>query len=192
MKEFKDKDGGRWKIDLPFGEIVRIKSQSSGRFNLLEPNEKPGGGEQTLTMLLDSDLAEFWELLWLVVEPQATAKGVSPAQFGELMAADCLITAQAAFFDEWRDFFRLLRRPDQAAALEKLAKYREAALEAVTERLTDPRLKAIDAKATNRIQAESKRLFSDLLDRAESSLGDTPGDNSTGSRKASKKATAIG
>jgi hypothetical protein len=68
--------------------------------------------------LIDDD-AEFWELLWHLITPQAAERNITADQFGKLMAANCLADARRLFFEEWADFFRQLHRPDKAATVEK-------------------------------------------------------------------------
>jgi hypothetical protein len=98
VREFQDQSDAKWQIDLAFGQVMRVKVASEGRFNLLEPRD--------LADRLAQDEAEFWELLWYLVEPQARERGTSAEQFGRAMAADCLHEARRQFFAEWDDFFR--------------------------------------------------------------------------------------
>ena len=40
MNEFKDTSGNRWTIDLPIGTVLRVKAESDGRLNLLDPQHE--------------------------------------------------------------------------------------------------------------------------------------------------------
>ena len=82
-----------------------------------------------------SDFAEFYELLWYLVEPQAKTRGIDAEQFGQLLAADCIHTAQDKFFREWADFFRGLQRADVATALELMVDEKLKAMKTFHERL---------------------------------------------------------
>lgn len=175
MKKFQDKNGGDWKIELTIGLVQRVKNESEGRFNLYEPGGKVG--DVPLQQLLYDEPGDFWELLWYLVEPQATAKEIDASQFGELLAAECLISAQTAFFSEWRDFFQSLQRPDKAAALEKLVKFQIKARQLVELKLQDPRINELEKKTEERMQSTLNSAFSALLDSSESTPTRGPGGN---------------
>src|SRR5687767_15699520 len=100
MQQFKDSTGGTWEIGLPIGEVSRIRTQSEARFDLWDPAKDDFANQ------LANEMPLFWELLWFIVEPQATAKQVAAEDFGKAMAAECLYDAQKRFFSEWHDFFR--------------------------------------------------------------------------------------
>ncbi len=185
MKRFQDKENGQWSIDLTVGALLRVKEDSKDKFNLFEPEAPhgvlvPGEKPVPLRQALWQDDAEFWELLWYIVEPDATKRSVNAKQFGELMAAKCLASAKLIFFDEWRDFFRELQRPDKAAALEKMAKYQGKALELVEAQLRDPQMAEIDQRVTAEMESKVRTLFGGLLDSlGESTLDPTPGESLT-------------
>lgn len=116
MRQFTDPNGNAWTIDLDIGTVARIRSVTEKRIDLLAPASKVDGVD--LYDVLISDLVEFWGVLWHVVEPQASGRGVNAEQFGKLLAGPVLIAAQQAFFAEWSDFFRRIQRGDMAAPLE--------------------------------------------------------------------------
>lgn len=174
MRFFKDSSDSKWEISLPIGTVLRVKASSEGRFDLFEPWKDHGG--KPLQEVLWENLGELYELLWYIVEPQAEAKRITAAQFGELVAADCLISARFAFFEEWRDFFHHLQRPNIAAALEKTVKYQAEMLKLVTAKLTDPKLAEVDAKVTAKMQSVLNKSFGDSLASLDSILVDSPGD----------------
>ena len=120
MKTFKDKppelekgDAGEalkpieWKINLTVGTAIRVKDVDE-RFNLFEA-EHPVE-DKPLREVLDSDFALFWELLWVLLEPQAEKLGIDAVEFGERMANDCIVSAQMQFFRNGRIFSRACRR----------------------------------------------------------------------------------
>lgn len=172
MAVFKDKANNRWTIDLPVGTVLRVKSESGGKYNLLEPESKLG--ERTLLAALWEDMAEFWELLWHVVEPQAKAMAepVTAEKFGELMAAECLVEAQLAFWQEWQAFFHHLQRPDRAAALGRMQRHTAKALEMLRTKLADPAMAEMDRLTEAKMQATLNKSFSKLQE----SLASIPGD----------------
>jgi hypothetical protein len=169
VKEFKDRDGNRWKIDLTFGTVLRVKSESEGRFNLLEPEH-----DKLRERIAAHDFEALYELLWLIVRPQAEAKDIDAAKFGELMAADCLFDARQVLWGEWTDFFRQLQRPDQATVLEKLEKYNAKAMELVKAKLSEKALTDLDARVETEMATALNKSFGKLQESLESTLGPSP------------------
>jgi hypothetical protein len=178
MRTFDDKTGHKWRIDLTIGAVTRVKQASDGRFDLFD------AGKNNLAEQLWTDLEMFWELLWLLVEPEAADHSKTAEQFGEAMAAACLINARQAFFAEWTDFFQTLQRPDQALPLEKLKTYMDQALTAMQEKATDPALTAIDAKVKQKIDRQLSSSFGSLLAELNATLADTPSASCGGSASA--------
>lgn len=133
MKQFADRSGRQWQIDLNIGNVFHVRAASEGRFDLLNPAHDVGG--QPLQTVLNADLSEFWNVLWLLVESQARRESITAEQFGQAMAADCLVEAQSVFFAEWTDFFHSLRRPDAALSVESQAKMQAAAVKLVTAKI---------------------------------------------------------
>lgn len=171
MKQFNDRTNKSWQIDLTIGAVMRVRGSSE--FDLLDPSQLVDG--KPLQVVLSTDCVKFWELLWLIVEPQAIERGITAAQFGELMAADCLIEAQAAFMLEWHDFFRCLRRPDASLAVETQAKTMAAAV-----RLVTAKMNAIDQAGLMRsIESKLEKAISVQYGALQASLDaiqeDTPG-----------------
>jgi hypothetical protein len=168
MRTFEDKNGHKWRIDLTIGAVTRVKQASDGRFDLFD------AGKNNLAEKLWTDLEMFWELLWLLVEPEASDHSQTAEQFGEAMAAACLINARQAFFAEWQDFFQTLQRPDQALPLEKLKTYMDQALTAMREKANDPALTKIDLKVKAKIDSQLSSSFGKLLAELNATLADTP------------------
>lgn len=189
-RNFRDAKGESWTIELNFGNVMRVKANSEGRFNLLEPDSYPNGeppkdssaiekASKHLSTVLKDDLALFYEVLFLVLEPQAIARDVSAADFGQRMAAECIHEAQGQFFAEWADFFRGLQRHDQAVVLEKLWKYHAKGLDLIRTRATDPRIAAMDEKAITQLESTLKNSFSDSLENLDLTLDRLPSAAST-------------
>ena len=176
MKEFKDRDGRVWKIDLNIGNVFHVRTASDGKFDLLDPVKDMDG--KPLQVLLATDLHDFWEVLWHLVEVQAREHKVTAADFGQCMAADCLVEARGVFWREWTDFFHSLRRPDAALSVESQAKAMAAAVKLVTAKVAQ-----IDqAKLTKKIETSVEAAVSQVFGKVQASLDaiqdPTPGDNS--------------
>lgn len=84
-RTFSDAKGEAWTIELNFGNVLRVKAGSDGRFNLLEPDSYPNGeppkdssaiekASKHLSSVLKDDLTLFYEVLFLMLEPQAIAQ----------------------------------------------------------------------------------------------------------------------
>lgn len=132
-----------------------------------------------LCQTLADDLPTCWEALWYVCAPLARERQVSEEAFGVLLADDVLLDAQAAMFDEWRDFFRRLRRENLALVVEKAAKYQAKALELVKARMNDPILTTLDDRVTQALESKLSESFGNLRENLDSTLGRSPGGSST-------------
>lgn len=155
MRTFHDQNGLPWTIDLVFGEVLRVKAAAEGKFNLLEPTD--------LADKLVSDYAEFWELLWLLVAPEAAERKITAEQFGKLMAANCLAEARRLFFEEWADFFLQLHQPDKAAVVERIATYLAKAIALTTQKLQSPEMEQVDQAVERKMNSTLNKSFGELL-----------------------------
>jgi len=168
MPQFTDKTGQSWLVELPFGAVIRIKASSNGKYNLLDA---------ALAKTLATDEAEFWEVLWHLITPQARERNVSADDFGQIMAAECLFEARRLFFDAWTDFFRRLHRPEAATAVEKINHYVSRAIELTKGRLTGPEMAEMDLLIEARMETNLNDLFGALRGSLASipalSLGDS-------------------
>ena len=173
---FADKTGRKWSFDMTIGEAIRVKKESEGRFDLFEPSKPMGdnGEKSAAFQALQFDVVLFWELLAVCMSPALAAAGVTAEDFGIAMAADCLMSAQDAFFVEWSDFFRQLRRPDQAKALEKLTQYRAKAVAMLEARVAGTALDAFDKQTETRMEQALSKSFGDLLGTLDSTPDPTP------------------
>ena len=183
MREFKDADGKAWKIDLNVGTAIHVKQASDGRFNLFDPESKPGGecGDRTLGSIMFaeqlSDWMAIWEVLYHIIGPQAN--DTTAAEFGKAMPIACLVQAQKAFLQEWRDFFDALQRPDVVTMLEKKTAYHEKALELVREKLKDGALATLDARVEQKMRSTLNSSLGDLEASFDSILGPSPSGSSS-------------
>ena len=97
------------------------------------------------------------------MEGQAKEAGISAVDFGRRIAAKCLVEAQLAFFREWTDFFRQLRRLETLLTLEKTASLQEKARNLVEAKLKDPRLLEMELKAGQAMETAFERGFATAL-----------------------------
>lgn len=183
MKIFKDKDGAPWEIDLPVGEVARLKKDSEERFNLFEPKSKVGDRELQ-DVLHDDDLV-FFEMLCQLMEPQILAKNKTIPEFGKLLAADCWPLVRKAFFEEWSDFFQKVQQPGKALPLDKWMAYQEIALELAMAKTKDKRLSQVDAQVRETMELALNKSFNSSLDSLDAKLSELRGDNLKSEPKAS-------
>lgn len=170
MRTFKTKDGVEWKLELTVGRAMSIR-QADPRFNLFDGTSDVDG--RKLYAVLIEDLPTFWEVLYLLVKPEADTRSVTAEAFGEAMSAECLLLAQAAFLDEWRDFFRGLQKPEQETALGAMTKLRKIQIEQVRTAMAGPQVaKAIDS-FSDKIQTALNAGLGNLLASSESTPADT-------------------
>lgn len=172
MQKFKDRDGKTWQIELTVGSITRIKQDSGGRFNLFDPDSLVDGRSLASIVFAEhlSDWATLWELVYFAVEGEKP----DAAEFGAAMAGDCLVAAQRALIEEWRDFFRLLQRPDLALVLEKRLAYQTKAIELVNERIKSPQLASLDAKVNAKLESALNESLGNLEGKLASILDPSP------------------
>jgi len=177
VKDFKDRDGRAWRVDLNIGNVFHVRDESQGKFNLLDPTHDVGG--QPLQSVLATDLGEFWEVLWLLIESRAKQDGITAEMFGQAMAADCLIAAQGLFFDEWRDFFHCLHRPDAALSVESQAKMQAAAVRLVTAKIQQMDQTGLYRKIETRVETAVNAAYGTVQASLAAILDPTPGGSST-------------
>lgn len=99
MSSFKDGLGRDWTVSITLGTVKRVRDATGHNLALVLDDKM--AGIATLT----SDLMEFVNVLWHIVEPQAVAKGVTQEQFLEGILGDSIDAALNAFVDSLADFF---------------------------------------------------------------------------------------
>jgi hypothetical protein len=179
MTTFRDDADREWAIKLNIGTVERVRKAPGSQFNLYDTaslvtptgaNADDPAERKPLAEALASDLPLFWELLWCLCEPQATARQVTPEQFGEAMAGRCLLAARNAFRDEWSDFFRQIGRSDCAAVLLKQRTYETKALAVLEMKLADPRLKEIDQEVERALEITAETQLINALNSGRGKL----------------------
>ena len=173
MQSFRDSREQKWEIDLNFGTLLRIKKESKGKYDLLDD------GTGKLAGVLLADYLEFYEVLWLAVEPQAAKLNIGAEEFGERIAASCIVEAQQAFFTEYIDFFQKLQRPETAKVLEKMTILNRRARKMAQAKMEAVMGGDFDQRAEAKIDHELNKASGNLEALLDKTLALTPGDNST-------------
>ena len=122
MKTFTDAASRAWEVTVNVGAVRRVR-------DLLGVDLMDVAGGDLLERLAD-DPVLLVDVLYVLVKPQADAKGVSDEDFGRGMVGGVLDEAASALMKELLDFFPSAQR---ARALGKMARKLEAQQAAVTE-----------------------------------------------------------
>ena len=122
MKPFTDSAGRTWEVTVNVGAVRRVR-------DILGVDLMDVAGGDLLDRLAD-DPVLLVDVLYVLVKPQADAKGISDEDFGRGMVGGALDEAASALMKELLDFFPSAQR---ARALGKMARKIEAQQAAVTE-----------------------------------------------------------
>lgn len=103
-------------LDIPLARYVRNETQ----FDLLKPDEHPGGSSFPLIQVMHRDLEAWASVLYAMVAKQLEAHDISDDEFLAACGADGVFKAsREAFMTEWVDFFRRAGVFETAAAMQK-------------------------------------------------------------------------
>ena len=132
MHSFTDTARRSWSVVINVDAIRRVRSRLD--VNLLEAIEG------RLLEKLVGDPVLLCDVLFVLVQPDAEAKGVSDEEFGRALGGDVLDQATTALLEELVDFFPSGRRAVFRKALEKLKALEQMALATANDRLDSDEL----------------------------------------------------
>ena len=132
MHTFSDTQGRPWTITLNVDAIRRVRSVLN--INLLDAIEG------RLLERLITDPVLLCDMLFVVIQPEAIAKGISDEDFGRSLGGDVLDVATTALLEELVDFFPSAKRIVFRKALTKLKQLETLAIDTATQRLESPEL----------------------------------------------------
>lgn len=132
MKTFTDNTGRTWSIAINVGAVKRVRSGLD--VNLLD------AVEGKLIERLVSDPVLLCDVIFVLCQPEAEARGITDEQFGQAMAGDAIDSATSALLEELVDFFPSGKRQVLTKALAKLKAFEAKAIELASKRLDDPAL----------------------------------------------------
>ena len=127
MRTFKDLKDRDWELSVTLGLALRVKGKLG--VDLLQPEEGNGLGR------LVADDALLAQVIVEAIEPQMEGRGLNAADVAESFDGAVLCAAQAAFMEEYADFFRSRGRSDRALAVEKMRESLGLASEAARSRI---------------------------------------------------------
>ncbi len=134
MKQFIDNAGRTWGISINVDAIKRVREVLS--VNLLD------AVEGKLIERLVGDPILLCDVIFVLCQPEATARNISDEDFGRSMAGDAIDAATTSLLEELVDFFPKTRRQLLTKALEKLKLLEAKAIALIDQKLDDPKLEA--------------------------------------------------
>ena len=140
MRTFKDNAGRTWSVELNVHQMKRIRAHLGIDLVNVIALDKGGKVKVDLVDRIASDPCLLVDILWVCVEEEAKAAGVTDEQFGRSLAGDSIDGATAAFLDELVDFFPGAKRLFLKKAVELSRKYAGEMTEALGKALADPEL----------------------------------------------------
>jgi hypothetical protein len=99
MATFRDGNGREWHINVTVADVKRVKEQTGLLLtSLVEDKLLP-------LAALVSDPVRLVDTVWVLVEPQAKAAGLTDEQFGQSLSGDSVDQMANAFMEALTDFF---------------------------------------------------------------------------------------
>jgi hypothetical protein len=128
MHQFTDSKGQVWELSINVASLRRVKDKLQ-----LDLTRVIAQDDNTLAKLADPETLA--NVLWVLVEGQAEAKGISPESFAEGLAGESIDSATESLLQELSDFFPRAQRTLIKAALAKTEKMQETVIRIGLERL---------------------------------------------------------
>lgn len=167
LAAFTDAAGNRWHTSINFGVIRHVKEKIG--FDLTELATREGLEKVTGDMFL------FADLVWWIVEPQATPKGITSDQFFAALLDDHLTHAIIAVQNGLADFFPR----DRGAILRMIASKETRAVEMANRRASTALAELMKpenlAKMDAQVDQELAKLFGDSAGDSAASSASNPG-----------------
>ena len=140
MRTFKDNEGRTWSFARNVHQMKRIRARLGIDLVNVIALEPDGKVKVDLVDRIAGDPCLLVDILWVCVEEEAKAAGVTDEQFGRSLAGDSIEEATRAFLDELVDFFPGAKRLFLKKAVELSRKYAGESTAALEKALEDPEL----------------------------------------------------
>ena len=123
MRTFKDNAGRTWSVTLNVLQMKRIRAHLG--IDLVNVITLDAGGKVKVDLVdrIANDPCLLVDILWVCVEDEAKAAGVTDEEFGRALAGDAIDEATKALLDELVDFFPGAKRLFLKKAVELARKY---------------------------------------------------------------------
>ena len=140
MRTFKDNAGRTWSVTLNVLQMTRIRAHLG--IDLVNVITLDAGGKVKVDLVdrIANDPCLLVDILWVCVEDEAKAAGVTDEEFGRALAGDAIDEATKALLDELVDFFPGAKRLFLKKAVELARKYTGDMTAALEKALSDPEL----------------------------------------------------
>ena len=140
MRTFKDNAGRTWGVTLNVLQMKRIRAHLG--IDLVNVITLDAGGKVKVDLVdrIANDPCLLVDILWVCVEDEAKAAGVTDEEFGRSLAGESIEEATRAFLDELVDFFPGAKRLFLKKAVELSRKFGGEMTEALGKALEDPEL----------------------------------------------------
>ncbi len=140
MRTFKDNAGRTWSVTLNVLQMKRIRAHLG--IDLVNVITLDAGGKVKVDLVdrIANDPCLLVDILWVCVEDEAKAAGVTDEEFGRSLAGESIEEATRAFLDELVDFFPGAKRLFLKKAVELSRKFGGEMTEALGKALEDPEL----------------------------------------------------
>ena len=140
MRTFKDNAGRTWSVTLNVLQMKRIRAHLG--IDLVNVITLDAGGKVKVDLVdrIANDPCLLVDILWVCVEDEAKAAGVTDEEFGRALAGDAIDEATKALLDELVDFFPGAKRLFLKKAVELARKYTGDMTAALEKALSDPEL----------------------------------------------------
>ena len=140
MRTFKDNAGRMWSVTLNVLQMKRIRAHLG--IDLVNVITLDAGGKVKVDLVdrIANDPCLLVDILWVCVEDEAKAAGVTDEEFGRALAGDAIDEATKALLDELVDFFPGVKRLFLKKAVELARKYTGDMTAALEKALSDPEL----------------------------------------------------
>ena len=140
MRTFKDNEGRTWSFALNVYQMKRVRAHLGIDLVNVIALDPDGKVKVDLVDRIAGDPCLLVDILWVCVEEEAKAAGVTDEQFGRSLAGDSIEEATRAFLDELVDFFPGAKRLFLKKAVELSRKYAGESTAALEKALEDPEL----------------------------------------------------
>ena len=140
MRTFKDNEGRTWSVALNVHQMKRVRAHLGIDLVNVIALDPDGKVKVDLVDRIAGDPCLLVDILWVCVEEEAKAAGVTDEQFGRSLAGDSIEEATRAFLDELVDFFPGAKRLFLKKAVELSRKYAGESTAALEKALEDSEL----------------------------------------------------
>ena len=159
MKTFKDNAGRTWTVQVDVSAIRRVRTA-------LKVNLTSADFASVLEKVL-SDPVLLCDVLYVIVKPEADAKGVSDEDFGRAMAGDSIEHATQAFLEELASF---TPNPRDRARVKRVL----CAMWALAEKARDLAERTLDQEIAKAVPGEKGATSGPTSSASPASSGSTP------------------